>query len=84
VFVISISGAQATGKTTLARAVGRRLGVPVFSCDPLMTALRDAGYPVATREDLTRLAEAGYRLQGALIRQQLSLPAGETHVLGVR
>jgi predicted kinase len=73
VFVVSISGAQATGKTTLARATGEALSIPVFSRDILMSTLSASGYPVETVEDMQRLSLAGYRLQGALIEQQLSL-----------
>jgi predicted kinase len=72
-FVVSISGAQGTGKTTLARAAGEALSSPVFSRDLLMGALSDSGYPVETMEDMQRLSSAGYRLQGALLGQQLSL-----------
>ena len=72
-FVVSISGAQGTGRTTLARAVGEAVSSPVFSRDILLSARRDSGYPVETMEDLQRLSSAGYRLQGALIGQQLSL-----------
>jgi predicted kinase len=72
-FVVSISGAQGTGKTTLALAAGQALSSPVFSRDVLMGALSASGYPVDTMEDLQRLSSAGYRLQGALIGQQLSL-----------
>lgn len=70
-FVISVSGAQASGKTTLARSLGRKLGAPVFSRDPLMAAIKDSGYPVDAPEDLQRLAHVGYRLQGVLIDQLL-------------
>ncbi len=71
-FVISVSGPQASGKTTLARALGAELGVPVFSRDPLMGAIEDAGYPVETVADIQRLGLAGYGLQGVLIDQMLA------------
>ncbi len=41
VVTIVVSGPQATGKTTLAMALGRALGAPVFSRDPLMAVLLD-------------------------------------------
>jgi hypothetical protein len=43
VLTIVVSGPQATGKTTLAMALGLRDGIPVFSRDPLMQALHRAG-----------------------------------------
>jgi predicted kinase len=70
-FVISVSGSQASGKTTLARALGERFGAPMLSRDPLMTALKESGYPTETPQDLQRLGLAGYRLQGVLIDQLL-------------
>jgi hypothetical protein len=36
VVAIVVSGPQATGKTTLAMAIGMALSIPVFSRDPLM------------------------------------------------
>lgn len=69
--VISVSGAQGSGKTTLARALGQRLHIPTFSRDPLMTAIKDAGYSTDGEQDLQRLAIAGYRLQGVLIDELL-------------
>jgi predicted kinase len=70
-FAISVSGPQGSGKTTLARALGQRLGVPALSRDPLMGAIRDSGYPAESLEDLQQLGVAGYRLQGALLEQLL-------------
>jgi hypothetical protein len=42
--VVSISGVQATGKTTLARALGAALGAVVFSRDPRMRVLVRDGW----------------------------------------
>lgn len=71
VFVISVSGPQGSGKTTLALALGNRLGAPTLSRDPLMAALKDSGYAADSPKDLHRLSLAGYRLQGVLIDQLL-------------
>ena len=71
VFVISVSGAQGTGKTTLARALGQHLGGVVVSRDPLMGALKDAGYPTDAPQHMQRVAIAGYQLQTALTAQLL-------------
>ena len=42
-FVISVSGPQGSGKTTLALTLGQRLGAPTLSRDPLMGAIKDSG-----------------------------------------
>ena len=70
-FVISVSGPQGSGKTTLARVLGQRLGAPTLSRDPLMAAVKDSGYPTDTPEDMDRLGITGYRLQAVLVDQLL-------------
>ncbi len=70
-FVISVSGPQASGKTTLARALGERMHAPTISRDPLMAAIKDSGYPTDSPQDLHRLSQTGYRLQAVLIDQLL-------------
>jgi predicted kinase len=72
VVTIVIAGPQATGKTTLALALGRALGVPVFSRDPVIAALL-AGRPRWVRRWLRgRAAAAGLRVQTALLSRQLA------------
>jgi len=72
VVTIVIAGPQATGKTTLALALGRALGVPVFSRDPVITALI-GGQPRWVRRWLRgRAAAAGLRVQTTLLSRQLA------------
>ena len=80
--VVSISGVQGTGKTTLARALGAAIGAVVFSRDPLMQVLADGGVPVdagfksragALARGTKGVGVLGYELQGALLRQQLDM-----------
>jgi Domain of unknown function (DUF5753) len=77
VLTIVVSGPQATGKTTLAMALGTVLGVPVFSRDPLMLALQAGGRPWAARRRW--VPAAGLRLQTALLARQLEL--GQSAIL---
>jgi predicted kinase len=77
VLTIVVSGPQATGKTTLAMALGTALAIPVFSRDPLMEALHRAGRPWPTRG--RRVAAAGLRLQTVLLARQLEL--GQSAIL---
>jgi predicted kinase len=72
VVAIVLSGPQATGKTTLALALGTALGVPVFSRDPLMQALQQTGLPWRARRGRW-VPAAGLRLQTALLARQLEL-----------
>ncbi|HEX3813269.1 MAG TPA: AAA family ATPase [Mycobacteriales bacterium] len=72
---ISITGLQATGKTTLARALGRALDAVVFSRDPLMDVLLADGVPMVAAADsgLSGIGQIGYDLQTALLRSQLAM-----------
>lgn len=79
--VISISGPQATGKTTLATATARAIGGVKFSRDPLMDVLQRGGVP----QDSDPATGAwgfpmlGYGLQAALMHEQLG--CGQSVVL---
>jgi adenylate kinase family enzyme len=76
VVTIVVAGPQATGKTTLALALGRALGLPVFSRDPLMRAVA-AGRPRWVRRlSRGRTAAAGLRVQTALLAAQLEQGQG--------
>jgi predicted kinase len=72
VVTIVIGGPQATGKTTLALALGRALDMPVFSRDPVIAALL-ADRPRWVRRWLRgRAAAAGLRVQTTLLSRQLA------------
>ena len=69
--LIIFSGLPGTGKSTLAEAVGRELGIPVFAKDWLEgTLLRSELKP--TREEKT-LGSAAYELLTILAQRQLML-----------
>jgi predicted kinase len=75
---IVVSGPPATGKTTLAIAVGRALGAPVFSRDPLMDVLFDGrlGWPRLLGDWVPATA---LRIQTVLLARQLEL--GQSAIL---
>jgi predicted kinase len=66
--LIVFSGLPGTGKTRLAEAIGRRLGIPVFSVAWLLGAL--APFGVLRRQDRGSMA---YGLITALVEHQLLL-----------
>jgi predicted kinase len=72
---ISVSGVQGTGKTTLARALGRAMGAVVLSRAPLMDAALAAGVPVDPPQGTTikGVGDLAYDLQTALLQEQLGL-----------
>jgi hypothetical protein len=73
VVTIVVAGPQATGKTSLAVALGITLAAPVFSRDPLVDA-QLAAYPRWVRRCLRgRAARAGLRTQTRLLTRQLEL-----------
>ena len=72
VVAIVVSGPQATGKTTLAMALGTALSIPVFSRDPLMRALQ-ASLPWPVTRHGPWVPATGLGLQTALLARQLEL-----------
>lgn len=70
--LIITAGLPGTGKSRLAEALGRALGVPVFAKDSLEAALLRAGLAQITgASDI--LGRLGYDLLTELARRQLSL-----------
>ena len=69
--LIAFSGLPGTGKTTLAEALGRDLGIPVFAKDWLEAALLRSG--LASASDGRSLGLAGYELLTVLAERQLML-----------
>jgi predicted kinase len=78
VVAIVVSGPQATGKTTLAMALGAALSIPVFSRDPLMRALQ-VGLPWPASRHGPWVPATGLALQTALLARQLEL--GQSAIL---
>jgi predicted kinase len=72
---ISVSGVQGTGKTTLARALGRIIGAVVLSRAPLMDAALAAGVPVDPPRGaaMSGVGDLAYALQTALLQEQLGM-----------
>lgn len=76
--LVVVSGLPGTGKSTIADAIGRALGVPVFSVDPIEAALWRSGIPashetgVAAYEVAATLAEHHLRLGGDAIVDAVS------------
>lgn len=69
--LVVVSGLPGTGKSTLADAVGRALGWPVLSVDPIEAAMWRSGIP-ASRET----GVAAYEVAAALAEHQLRLGGG--------
>lgn len=76
--LIVMTGLPSTGKSSIAKAIGQELGMPVFAKDWLEAALRRCGF---AQEPGTaqRLGYAAYELISALAEQQLRL--GQSAVL---
>ena len=74
-WVVSISGVQGTGKTTLARALAQRMDAVLVSRDPLMAVLLEGGLPVAglKRPTVKAVPQLGYELQSAVLREQIDI-----------
>ncbi|RMF01954.1 MAG: ATP-binding protein [Chloroflexi bacterium] len=76
--LIIFTGLPGTGKSSLADAVGRELGVPVFARDWLVATLRTAGFGLH-QNSARILGFAGYELLTTLAWRQLSL--GQSAIL---
>lgn len=73
--VILVSGLQGTGKTTLARALAKRLDICVFSRDPFMQSLMRHGVPLngIPEHGIPSIPALGYAIQTVILEQQLIL-----------
>ena len=69
--LIIFSGLPGTGKSTLAEAIGRDLGIPVFAKDWLEATLLRSGLKQANEDK--SLGFAGYELLTTLAERQLML-----------
>jgi predicted kinase len=76
--LIVMTGLPGTGKSSIAEAVGRELGGPVFAKDWLEAALLRSGLAQAS-EPAHLLGYAGYELPSALAERQLRL--GQSAIL---
>jgi predicted kinase len=69
--LVILSGAPATGKTTLARRLAQALGLPLLARDPLREVLCDGLRPESFAE-AERIGAATYPLFYHLLREQLT------------
>ncbi len=76
--LVVVSGAPATGKTTLARELGSRLGLVVLGKDALKEALADA---VGMPADVAASARLGAAAYAALFTLARELLAGDVGVI---
>ncbi len=71
--VVVVSGAPATGKTTLARRLARDVGARLLSKDAIKEALADAiGVPITVAES-SQLGDAAYAALFALVRSGVAV-----------
>ena len=76
--LIVFSGLPCTGKSTVAEAVGRQLGIPVFAKDWLEATLKRCGWG-QEESNSQNLGYTGYELLTTLAQRQLSL--GQSAIL---
>jgi len=76
--LIVFSGLPATGKSSVAEAVGRKLGVPIFAKDWLTATLKGLGLGYG-ESGSSMLGQAGYELLTTLAQRQLGL--GQSAIL---
>jgi predicted kinase len=73
--LVIVSGAPATGKTTLAPLLAERLSLPMLAKDWLRQLLRDA-FDANTREENQNLLAPGFRIYYGLISELLTAGIG--------
>lgn len=66
--LVVMSGLPGTGKSSIANALGRELGAPVLSVDPIEAAIWRSGVPPSFETGL-----AAYEVAAVLAQHQLSL-----------
>lgn len=66
--LIIVCGLPGIGKSALAEVVARKLKLPLFSVDPIESAILDSGIERSFRTGL-----AAYKVAGSLAREQLRL-----------
>jgi predicted kinase len=76
--LIVFSGLPATGKSSIAEAVARELGIPMFAKDRLAATLKRLGIGYG-ESGSSMLGQAGYELLATLAQQQLRL--GQSAIL---
>jgi predicted kinase len=76
--LIVFSGLPATGKSSIAEAVARELGIPIFAKDWLAATLKRLGIGYG-ESGSSQLGQAGYELLTTLAQRQLSL--GQSAIL---
>lgn len=66
--LIVVAGLPGSGKSTLSEAIAKHLGIPVFSVDPIESAVIGSGFAQSFETGL-----AAYKVAAALAHEQLKL-----------
>jgi predicted kinase len=69
--LVVVTGPPGAGKTTIAAALGERLGLPLIAKDTLKEALAEALGIAGDREASQRLGVATFRIQFGIVRELL-------------